>query len=60
MTRPWPRSLIARFFIALFALLASQNLFAGPPFLTDDPEPTEKGHWEIFAPLLEVEGSEQD
>ncbi len=21
---------------------------AGPPFLTDDPEPVERGHWEIF------------
>ena len=22
---------------------------AGPPFLTDDPLPTDKGHWEIYA-----------
>lgn len=22
---------------------------AGPPYLTDDPEPTETGHWEIYA-----------
>jgi hypothetical protein len=29
---------------------------AGPPFLTDDPEPTDAGHWEIYAPLLEAEG----
>lgn len=29
---------------------------AGPPFLTDDPEPTETGHWEIYAPLLEAQG----
>ena len=29
---------------------------AGPPFLTDDPEPTETGHWEIYAPLVETEG----
>lgn len=29
---------------------------AGPPFLTDDPEPTETGHWEIYGPLIEVEG----
>jgi hypothetical protein len=33
---------------------------AGPPFLTDDPEPTEAGHWEIYAPLLEVEGAGED
>ena len=31
--------------------------FAGPPFLTDDPEPTDTGHWEIYAPLIEAEGS---
>jgi hypothetical protein len=22
--------------------------FGGPPFLTDDPQPTDKGHWEIY------------
>ncbi|HWE47189.1 MAG TPA: transporter [Caulobacteraceae bacterium] len=22
--------------------------FAGPPFITDDPEPTDQGHWEIY------------
>jgi hypothetical protein len=33
-----------------------QSAFAGPPFLTDDPEPTETGHWEIYAPLMEGEG----
>jgi hypothetical protein len=33
---------------------------AGPPFLTDDPEPTDFGHWEIYAPLFEAEGSGDD
>ena len=33
---------------------------AGPPFLTDDPEPTDTGHWEIYAPLFEAEGSGKD
>jgi hypothetical protein len=33
---------------------------AGPPFLTDDPEPTETGHWEIYAPLVEIEGRGAD
>jgi hypothetical protein len=33
---------------------------AGPPFLTDDPEPTEAGHWEIYAPLLESSGRGAD
>ena len=39
---------------AAFALPTAA--IAGPPFLTDDPEPTETGHWEIFAPLFEAEG----
>lgn len=30
--------------------------WAGPPFLTDDPEPTETGHWEIYAPEFEAAG----
>ena len=33
---------------------------AGPPFLTDDPEPSETGHWEIFAPQFEAAGSGED
>jgi hypothetical protein len=33
---------------------------AGPPFLTDDPEPTDTGHWEIYAPLFEGEGQGED
>jgi hypothetical protein len=36
--------------------LAPATAWAGPPFLTDDPEPTETGHWEIYAPLVEAEG----
>lgn len=40
---------------ALAALLASPAR-AGPPFLTDDPEPTDQGHWEIYAPALERSG----
>jgi hypothetical protein len=42
--------------IAVAALLVPAAAGAGPPFLTDDPEPTEKGHWEIYAPLFEAEG----
>jgi hypothetical protein len=30
-----------------------QSANAGPPFLTDNPEPTETGHWEIYAPYVE-------
>jgi hypothetical protein len=34
----------------------SHAAVAGPPFLTDDPEPTETGRWEIYAPYAEGEG----
>jgi hypothetical protein len=37
--RPWA------FFVAL---LAPAIAIAGPPYLTDDPQPTESGHWEIY------------
>jgi len=33
---------------AILASLASPAL-AGPPYLTDDPAPTDTGHWEIYA-----------
>lgn len=33
------------FFVAL--LLPSNVSLAGPPFLTDDPVPVDRGHWEI-------------
>lgn len=36
--------------VAAVALAAaSAPAFAGPPYLTDDPIPTDKGHWEIYA-----------
>lgn len=45
--------------IGLFAaclVLAPKSSQAGPPFLTDDPEPTDTGHWEIYAPVFEDAG----
>jgi len=38
------------------ATCTPQGARAGPPFLTDDPEPTETGHWEIYAPFIDVDG----
>ena len=32
----------------LLALACAAPAFAGPPYETDDPEPTELGHWEIY------------
>jgi hypothetical protein len=34
---------------ALTLIGASAPTFAGPPYLTDDPAPTDTGHWEIYA-----------
>lgn len=42
--------------IILSFLILPSVACAGPPFLTDDPEPTETGHWEIYGPLIEVDG----
>ncbi|HEX5257978.1 MAG TPA: transporter [Sphingomicrobium sp.] len=33
---------------AALALGAAAPAFAGPPYLTDDPIPTDTGHWEIY------------
>jgi hypothetical protein len=46
--------------LVLTAALWSSSVRAGPPFLTDDPEPTDTGHWEIYAPLFEATGSGRD
>lgn len=35
--------------LAALALMAGVPAFAGPPYLTDDPAPTDTGHWEIYA-----------
>ena len=38
------RMLVAIFFVLVSAL----TLRAGPPFLTDDPEPVDRYHWEFY------------
>lgn len=43
-TRPWRHIAV----ILCLALLTPAAM-AGPPYVTDDPEPTELGHWEIYA-----------
>jgi hypothetical protein len=49
-----PRS--ARLIAGAVAALCSDGAYAGPPFITDDPEPTDTGHWEIYAPVVESAG----
>ena len=56
MTRHFRRSAFA----ATLALGAAHATFAGPPFLTDDPEPTDTGHWEIYAPAFDAAGRAPD
>jgi hypothetical protein len=43
---------------AVSALLGSAA-FAGPPYQTDDPEPTDLGHWEMYS-FLTVDGRRSD
>ena len=45
---------------AAAACLAPCAAWAGPPFLTDDPEPTETGKWEIYAPAADAAGFGRD
>jgi hypothetical protein len=35
--------------VALACACAAPPAWAGPPYLTDDPIPTDTGHWEIYA-----------
>ena len=44
---------------ALWIAAAPYTASAGPPFITDDPVPTDLGHWEIynFAALARVDGT---
>ena len=42
LTAVFPLTLI------LLVLIASPKAFAGPPYITDDPEPVEYQHWEVY------------
>ncbi len=48
--RPLRRKPAARFWPALLAalLLPPCSAFAGPPYITDDPEPVDYQHWEVY------------
>lgn len=45
----------ARRIVAIAAAFVSTTAVAGPPYLTDDPVPTDPGHWEIY-PFAAGEG----
>jgi hypothetical protein len=42
-------------FAAMF-LLAASPVFAGPPFVTDDPEPVPLHHWEVYIASMWARG----
>jgi len=41
----------------LAALAAPAMAWAGPPYVTDDPQPTDAGHWEVYAFAAGAEAS---
>lgn len=46
------------FLVLLLLLLCSLTQLAGPPFVTDDPEPVEYQHWEFYIASQHVETSD--
>lgn len=46
------------FYFLLVMVLGTATVWAGPPFETDDPEPTDYKHWEIYlgATALQLKG----
>lgn len=50
-TSPWSR-------LAVLALSIVGTAYAGPPFLTDDPEPVEVHHWEIYLASQQLHSSD--
>lgn len=44
-----------RVLFGLLTLACATPAFGGPPYETDDPEPTELGHWEIYN-FVDVDG----
>ena len=46
--RGWPGRLATLAVMALALVLGADSAWAGPPFLTDDPETVEPQHWEFY------------
>jgi hypothetical protein len=45
-----------RILIPIFFILISCLLYAGPPFITDDPEPVDFKHWEFYISSINLIG----
>ena len=54
------RSFIRYLAVAVGVIAIAPPGWAGPPFLTDAPEPGETGHWKIHGPSVEGEGRGSD
>ena len=50
---------LARLALAALLLVPAAPALAGPPYETDDPEPTDLGHWEIYN-FVAAEGAHRD
>ena len=55
MRRQWATG--AAIGAALIAIGGAAPAAAGPPFFSDDPEPTDPGHWEIYGYLAGIHGA---
>ena len=44
-----PEQIVRQAVTAGTLLLMTPLALAGPPFITDDPEPVDPGHWEVYA-----------
>lgn len=58
--RRWAGGVAVRIACVAAAALGGTTARAGPPFLTDDPEPTDTGRWEVYAPTIEAAGRGRD
>lgn len=55
----WPEvSAVPHLTIVVLLLILAAKAFAGPPYITDDPEPVEYRHWEIYFASLFVKQSQ--
>jgi hypothetical protein len=43
-----PMTVVLPLTLITVVLILSRNAFAGPPYITDDPEPVEYQHWEVY------------
>ena len=46
------------FLVLLLLPLCSLTALAGPPFVTDDPEPVDYQHWEFYIASQHIETSD--